>query len=117
MGRIADALANPRRRAILTRLCRRPATTSELAVHVGASLPTMHQHLDTLRSAGLIHSTKRGRTVTHTADLAPLSVVEDWIGARRGFWQHQLDALAGSFADPTARSRSPDDPIPNGDDR
>lgn len=97
LDRVADAIANERRRAVLSHLCRRPASTTELADVVGASLPTMHQHLDVLRAAGLISSTKRGRTVTHTVDLAPLSVVEDWVATRRSFWEHQLDALATAF--------------------
>ncbi len=82
---------------MISHLCRRPATTTELADTVGASLPTMHQHLDVLRSAGLISSTKEGRTVTHAVDLAPLSVLEDWVATRRSFWTHQLDDLAAAF--------------------
>lgn len=93
VGAIAEALSNPRRRRAITRLCRGPATTTELADLVGASLPTMHQHLESLRAAGLIASAKHGRTVTHTVDLAPLSAIEDWIATRRSFWHGQLDAL------------------------
>lgn len=97
VGRVADAIANPRRRAVVTHLCRRPATTTELADAVGASLPTMHQHLAVLRDAGLISSTKEGRTVTHAVDLSPLAVIEGWIATRRSFWSRQLDALAAAF--------------------
>ena len=94
---LAAALANPKRVACIERLCRGPATTSELAAETAAALPTMQQHLDKLREAGLITSTKHGRTVTHHANLAPLSALEDWIATRRAFWTKQLDALADTL--------------------
>lgn len=100
VGAVAGALAKPHRRAIVTRLCRAPATTSELAAETGVALPTVHQHLERLRSAGLIRSSKDGRTVTHCADLAPMAELESWIAARRAFWSTQLAALADSLADP-----------------
>lgn len=102
VGRVAEALANGRRRATITRLCRGPASTTELADHVGASLPTMHQHLDTLRAAGLVTSTKRGRTVTHVVDLEPLGLIDEWVASRRSFWTAQLDSLAAAL-EPEAR--------------
>lgn len=94
---VAGALASSRRRAVLTRLCRGPASTSELAAETGAALPTMHQHLARLRAAGLVTSVKHGRVVTHRADLAPLSELESWIAARRSFWTAQLTALADAM--------------------
>ena len=99
LGAVAAALASGRRRAVVTRLCRGPATTTELADHVGAALPTMHQHLDVLRGAGLIHSAKDGRVVTHTVDLQPLEMMEEWIAVRRSFWTNQLDALGSALED------------------
>lgn len=96
---VAGALANPRRRAILSHLCRGPATTSELAEVAGAAMPTMQQHLERLRSAGLITSAKDGRVVTHHADLSPLDDLETWIATRRSFWSTHLDALADLLED------------------
>lgn len=102
VGAVAGVLANPRRRAIVSCLCRGPATTSELANEAGVALPTMQQHLERLREVGLITSSKQGRTVSHTVDLAPLAELEDWIATRRLFWNAQLghlaDALEGRHA-------------------
>lgn len=98
VGAVAEALANQRRRAVITLLCRRPATTTELAEHVGAALPTMHQHLESLRAAGLVSSVKHGRTVTHTVDLTALNALTDWIAARRSFWTEQLESLDVALA-------------------
>lgn len=96
---VAGALANPRRRAIVTRLCRGPATTSELADETGTALPTVHQHLERLRASGLIESAKHGRVVTHRVDLSPLGDLEGWIATRRTFWMSQLASLAAAVED------------------
>lgn len=56
-----------------------------------------HQHLERLRASGLIESAKHGRTVTHSAALAPLEELEAWIATRRSFWTAQLGALADAL--------------------
>lgn len=94
---LAGALSHRRRRAVLTRLCRGPATTSELAAEVGLGLPAMHRHLHRLREAGLVESNKEGRVVTHSVDLAPLRELETWLAERQSFWSGQLDALADAL--------------------
>ncbi len=60
-------------RAVVLRELGRPATTSELAAHLGHSLGTVGGHLAVLRDAGLIAGTRVGRRVvyrrTATGDL------------------------------------------------
>lgn len=98
---VLGAIANERRRAVLTRLCAGPATSTDLAHAVTIGLPAIHRHLDVLRAAGLIHSVKEGRVVRHTLDLEPLSAVDEWIETRRSFWTNQLDALAAALEEGT----------------
>ncbi len=98
---MADAIASPRRRAVIDRLCVGPATTSELAGVAGAALPTMQQHLAILRDARLIRSEKRGRTVTHVLDPQPFEELEDWLATRRSFWTNHLGDLAAAFTTPS----------------
>ena len=91
---VAVALASPARRQIVDHLSRRPATTSELADTVGLGLPGITRHLDALRTAGLLRSIKRGRTVTHSLDVDALQPLSQWLAVRRSFWTQQLDHLA-----------------------
>jgi DNA-binding transcriptional ArsR family regulator len=72
------ALADPTRRAILTRLANGSATVNELAEPFPISLQAVSKHLKVLERAGLI---SRGRR-------AQLRVSEF-----RGFWEESFDRL------------------------
>ncbi|GAA4552506.1 ArsR/SmtB family transcription factor [Amycolatopsis samaneae] len=70
--RPAGALARllgPTRAAVLCAL-RRPRTTGDLARLAGISAPSVSQHTAALRDAGLVRSTRTGRSVRH--ELTPL---------------------------------------------
>ncbi|MDE9366815.1 metalloregulator ArsR/SmtB family transcription factor [Luteipulveratus sp. YIM 133132] len=90
---LAAALAGSGRRQIVALLCERPASTSELADALGLGLPGVTRHLDVLREAGVVRSSKSGRVVTYALDPESLRPMSDWIDRRRSFWTHQLDAL------------------------
>ena len=60
-----QALADPTRRAVITRLGRGPAATSELARPFAMALPSFTQHLDVLERSGLVASHKEGRVRTY----------------------------------------------------
>src|SRR5947209_19874983 len=61
LDRVFHALADPTRRAMVARLCRGPATVSELAKPLSMALPTVLQHLQVLEQSRLIRSEKAGR--------------------------------------------------------
>ena len=90
---VSVALAHRGRRQAVARLTRAPASSSELAEHLAVSLPTMQRHLDVLKKADLVRSTKRGRVVTHELRAEPLRRYHEWLAARTSFWTDQLDAL------------------------
>ena len=87
------ALADPTRRAILTRLRRGDASVTELARPFAMSLPGVSKHLRVLERAGLLARTRDGRV--HLCRLAaePLRGAAEWMAAYRQFWGTQLDAL------------------------
>jgi DNA-binding transcriptional ArsR family regulator len=90
---VSSALAHRGRRQAIAHLSSVPASSSELADHLGVSLPTMQRHLHVLEDAELIRSTKRGRVVTHELMAEPLRRYDSWLTARTSFWSDQLDAL------------------------
>lgn len=59
---IWTALADPKRRQILALLEEKPRTTSELIQHFDVSRFAVMKHLKVLEQAGLIKSTRQGRT-------------------------------------------------------
>ncbi len=89
--KIFHALANPTRRRVLERLSAGPATVSELAAPFRMQLPSFVQHLSVLERSRLVKSTKRGRVRTYEIAPERLSVVEDWLGARRQLWEARLE--------------------------
>ena len=88
-----QALADPTRRAIVERLTLRPASVSDLARPFSMSLPAVIQHLAVLEGSGLVVSEKIGRTRMCRIEPKALSLVEQWISARRAEWEQRLDRL------------------------
>lgn len=87
------ALSDPTRRAVLERLSRGPATTSDLARPFKMALPSFCQHLEVLEEGGLVRSRKEGRVRTYRLAPEPLTAAEDWMAAQRAAWERRLDQL------------------------
>ena len=87
------ALAHPTRRAVVERLGRGPAATSELARPFRMALPSFVQHLDVLEASGLIRSRKVGRVRTWRLAPRPLAEAESWLAEQRSLWERRLDQL------------------------
>lgn len=93
LDRVFQALAGPTRRAVLERLGRGPATTTELAREFDMTLPSFSQHLEVLERSGLVRSRKRGRVRTYRLAPAPLERAEHWLARQRALWTRRLDQL------------------------
>jgi DNA-binding transcriptional ArsR family regulator len=98
LDRVFQALADPTRRLMLARLCRGPATVSELAKPLAMSLPAVVQHLQVLEGGGLIRSEKIGRVRSCRIEPSGLRTGERWINQRRTMWEQQFDRL-GEYLD------------------
>ena len=87
------ALADPTRRAILSRLVDGPAKVGELAKPFAISAPAVSKHMKILDRAGLIERSVVGRE--HHCSLHPqaLKEAEDWLKFYREFWETRLDRL------------------------
>ena len=87
------ALADPTRRAILTRLAEGSAPVSALAEPTGLRLPTVMRHLAVLEEAGLIATAKDGRVRTCAIVPEALVPMRTWLDAQRAIWEARLDRL------------------------
>ena len=87
------ALADPTRRAVIERLCRGPASVTELLEPFDMALPSFLQHLKVLERAGLVRSSKQGRVRTVCVERAALDELEGWIDTQREYWGGALDRL------------------------
>ena len=93
LDNVFQALADPTRRAVLTRLTEGPATVSDLAKPFDMALPSFLQHLKVLEESGLVTSKKEGRVRTCEAQLTRLTEAEEWIAHQRAVWEGRLDRL------------------------
>jgi DNA-binding transcriptional ArsR family regulator len=93
------ALADPTRRAILTRLTTGEATVNTLAAPFAISGPAISKHLKVLERAGLIVRGREAqwRPCRLTAD--PLKDAADWLEHYRRFWEESLDRLGDYLRD------------------
>ena len=94
-----QALADPGRRVMVERLCRGPASVSELAEPLKMSLSAVVQHLQVLEASGLVRSEKAGRVRTCRIEPAVLRTAEQWITQRRATWKRRLDRLGDYLAE------------------
>jgi DNA-binding transcriptional ArsR family regulator len=87
------ALADPTRRAILSRLATGEASVSELAEPFAMSLPAVSKHLKVLERAGLIARGRKAQWRPCRLEVAPLKDAADWLETYRRFWEESFDRL------------------------
>lgn len=93
LSRLFQALADPTRRSMLTRLAEGPARVTELAAPTGLRLPTVMRHLAVLEEAGLITTAKDGRVRTCAMVPEALTPVRTWLDDQKAIWEARLDRL------------------------
>lgn len=93
LDRTFSALSDPRRRDILERLSRGPASVSELARPFGISLPGTLKHVRILEEAKLVTTEKRGRIRECRLGPEHMDDIARWIERHRGQWERRLDRL------------------------
>jgi DNA-binding transcriptional ArsR family regulator len=87
------ALADPTRRAILTRLAEGEATVKELAEPFPISLQAVSKHLKVLERAGLITRGRSAQLRPSRLQGAPLKDAAEWLETYSQFWQGSFDRL------------------------
>src|SRR5271165_1655283 len=93
------ALADPTRRAIVSRLARGDATVGELAAPFVMSLPGISKHLKVLERGGLISRRRDAQFRPCHLEVEMLDHALDWIGTNRRLWEERFDKLDALLAD------------------
>ena len=88
-----SALADPTRRAILSRLAAGEATVTQLAEPFKMSLPAVSKHLKVLERAGLITQGREAQWRPRRIQAAPLKDVSAWVERYRDLWEERLNRL------------------------
>jgi DNA-binding transcriptional ArsR family regulator len=93
---LLDALAEPTRRAIVERLVAEPAAVSDIARDMPITRSAVSQHLQILKSVGLVTDRAEGTRRVYRVDPDALAVIRAYFDA---FWKRSL----ASFQDAAGR--------------
>lgn len=87
------ALADPTRRAILSRLALGDACVNELAAPFAMSQPAISKHLKVLERAGLIERAVDRQRRPARLKAGPMEAAVNWLEEFRQFWTSSFDRL------------------------
>lgn len=109
LDRTFSALADPTRRAILSRLTSGETTVTELAAPFRMSLPAVSKHLKVLERAGLIARGRDRQRRPARLEAGPLREVAEWTSRYRRFWEESYERLDEYLEDLQGRGKEEDD--------
>jgi DNA-binding transcriptional ArsR family regulator len=85
-----NAIAEPRRRDILTLLAAAERPVGEIAVTLQMAQPSVSKHLRVLLDVGLVDVRRDGRQAFYRTNAEGLRPVHDWAASFEQYWRHQL---------------------------
>jgi DNA-binding transcriptional ArsR family regulator len=87
------ALADPTRRAIISRLALGEASVLDLAGFLPISQPAISRHLKVLETAGLVSRRRDAQRRPRRLEPQRLKQLADWVGGYREFWESSFERL------------------------
>jgi len=106
---VFGALADPTRRAILTRLTQGDATVAELGAPFHMSQPAISRHLKVLEGAGLISRRRRATARLSHLEAEPLREATTWLTGYQEYWDESYERLDALLATLQERPRDKTD--------
>ncbi|MDA7977724.1 MAG: metalloregulator ArsR/SmtB family transcription factor [Pirellulales bacterium] len=107
-----NAIAESRRREIISHLAGQERSVNELVRSLGVSQPQVSKHLRVLREVGVVIVRESGRHRWYRLNAQRLKPVFDWVKPFERFWDHQLagiksraESTASQASDPTSGPR------------
>ncbi len=99
-----NAIAEPRRRALLDQLRDGESDVTKLVDSLGWPQAVVSKHLGVLRSVELVTVRAVGRRRLYRVNAEQLKAVHDWVKGYERIWVHQLDRIK-TRAESAARNR------------
>ncbi len=96
---VFGALADPTRRAILSRLASGAASVHEVAEPFAMSQSAVSKHLKVLEKAGLIERNIDRQKRLARLKAAPMAAAVDWLNVFQKFWSSSFEQLDGLLED------------------
>ena len=107
MNALFKALNDPTRRQMLELLRQGDLTAGEIADQFEMTKPSISHHLDLLRQAGLVESTRRGQFITYTLNTTVLDELLAWLMGFTGSSLHNSSPPVTGGSAPGETKQSP----------
>ena len=93
LSTVFGALADPTRRAILSRLANGDLAVRDIAAPFPMSQPAISRHLKVLEQAGLISRSRRATARLSHLEPEPLREATSWLARYQAYWDERYDQL------------------------
>ena len=88
-----NAVAEPRRRDILSFLAFEERTVSQIVDALSLQQPSVSKHLRVLKDVGLVTVRRDGRNMLYRTEAVALRPLHEWTSTFERFWRHQLNRI------------------------
>ena len=85
-----NAIAEPRRRDILTFLVAQERPVNDIVASLGLPQPSVSKHLRVLLEVGLVDVRRDGRQMLYRTNASAIRPLHEWTRTFERYWQHQL---------------------------
>jgi DNA-binding transcriptional ArsR family regulator len=90
---IFNAIAEPKRRALIEVMVGKELTVNETATLIGWKQPMVSKHLSVLKQVGIVSERKEGRYRIYRVNAAHLKPIQEWTTQFEQYWNNSLDYL------------------------
>src|SRR2546429_8860384 len=88
-----NAVAEPRRRAILNYLAMQERPVGEIVDSLGLRQPSVSKHLRVLLEGGLVNVRRDGRRMLYRTNAEAIRPLHEWKETFARYWRHQLSRV------------------------
>jgi DNA-binding transcriptional ArsR family regulator len=85
-----NAVAEPRRRAILNFLASQERPVTEIVLALGMEQPSVSKHLAVLKDVGLVRARREGRKMLYRVNADAIRPLHEWTSTFEKYWKNQL---------------------------
>jgi DNA-binding transcriptional ArsR family regulator len=90
---VFNAIAEPRRREILTLLASGERSVNDLVERLDCAQPSVSKHLRVLNDVGLVRARRDGKHVLYRANADAIKPLHEWTTTFQQLWRHQLSRV------------------------
>jgi len=90
---VFNAVAEPRRRAILAYLAPEERPVGDIVSRLGFEQPSVSKHLRVLLDVGLVQVRRDGRQMFYRTNAEGIRPLYEWAGLFERYWRNQLQRI------------------------